>query len=580
MDRSFHRRYGAPSNPPDDNRSASNYGAPLSRAINIPHLPQDSYAPPPLPPPRDPFNGPAAPDSRSTAKHSYLEDSRNHASSLSSIGSSAYGSMENSYHESLPPLRRGGRSSPVTDEGYASLNSVRLPSFSTSFGQLHSRYNLTSTDDYSSSIKDKLGSHIPTRPKVSRSFSRSSYSGDMHQKRPSLNTNLLPPITHSSMPQYASRGGVPDSPPNDPYSSSAVSPNSCINPFGFGNNSDYDRSPPNHHRMSASSRNGHDSPSDENDVPRVNTFDRDRSGTKRRASSPLEVEHSLPPGPPHVETIRRRDMYRGPPSSRLAGVSQVSLGHHMAPMALANAYDRVPPGTIMNGSGPMLAMSGESVPHSTFGTGSSPMNPSPGSSASRGPHQRNNSMASPRRINELKAAGHKGSSYFMCECCSKKPKRFETLEELQAHEAEKQYECQFCHNRFKNKNEAERHQNSLHVRRHSWSCKALDNFNKAFHENQSSDGTHDTCGYCGKDFDRHGPLKADGVTREANDQDWEERVHHLQTAHKFRECNSSKKFFRADHFRQHLKHSHSGTSGKWTNQLENACMRDEEPPLM
>ena len=45
--------------------------------------------------------------------------------------------------------------------------------------------------------------------------------------------------------------------------------------------------------------------------------------------------------------------------------------------------------------------------------------------------------------------------------------------------------------------------------------------------------------------------------------------------HKFGECNKSKKFYRADHFRQHLKHSHAGTSGKWTNMLENACIKDE-----
>lgn len=48
--------------------------------------------------------------------------------------------------------------------------------------------------------------------------------------------------------------------------------------------------------------------------------------------------------------------------------------------------------------------------------------------------------------------------------------------------------------------------------------------------------------------------------------------------HKFGECNNAKKFFRADHFRQHLKHSHAGTSGKWTNILENACMKEEQPP--
>jgi hypothetical protein len=74
----------------------------------------------------------------------------------------------------------------------------------------------------------------------------------------------------------------------------------------------------------------------------------------------------------------------------------------------------------------------------------------------------------------------------------------------------------------------------------------------------------DVCGYCGEEF--------------PNPPDWEARSEHLNHVHKFGECNQAKKFFRADHFRQHLKHSHAGTSGKWTNMLENACMRDEPPP--
>jgi hypothetical protein len=72
------------------------------------------------------------------------------------------------------------------------------------------------------------------------------------------------------------------------------------------------------------------------------------------------------------------------------------------------------------------------------------------------------------------------------------------------------------------------------------------------------------CGYCGEEF--------------PNPADWAIRSEHLNHVHKFGECNQAKKFFRADHFRQHLKHSHAGTSGKWTNMLENACMRDEPPP--
>ncbi|KAF3765346.1 hypothetical protein M406DRAFT_355885 [Cryphonectria parasitica EP155] len=146
-----------------------------------------------------------------------------------------------------------------------------------------------------------------------------------------------------------------------------------------------------------------------------------------------------------------------------------------------------------------------------------------------------------------------------------------------AHEAEKQYECTYCGNRFKNKNEAERHQNSLHVRRHSWSCSALSSYDRAFHESTSRPGEADTCGYCGEEFIRTGPNPA-GLGRIVTDPDWDDRIRHLQEHHKFRECNSSKKFFRADHFRQHLKHSHAGTSGKWTNMLENACMMEEELP--
>lgn len=60
--------------------------------------------------------------------------------------------------------------------------------------------------------------------------------------------------------------------------------------------------------------------------------------------------------------------------------------------------------------------------------------------------------------------------------------------------------------------------------------------------------------------------------------DWNVRIDHLRDVHKFGECNTTKKFYRADHFRQHLKHSHAGKSGKWTNILENSCQREEAIP--
>ncbi|KAI1856956.1 uncharacterized protein JN550_013558 [Neoarthrinium moseri] len=169
--------------------------------------------------------------------------------------------------------------------------------------------------------------------------------------------------------------------------------------------------------------------------------------------------------------------------------------------------------------------------------------------------------------------------FYMCECCPKKPKKFATAEELRAHAAEKQYECSVCGNRFKNKNEAERHLNSLHVRRHSWSCSVLlsAGYNKAFHEDINCPGAADVCGYCGAQF-----LRGGGAADRAllpTEQDWDERLRHLQEMHNFLGCNFRKKFFRANHFRQHLKHSHTGMSGKWTNVLETACMIQEESGL-
>ena len=132
----------------------------------------------------------------------------------------------------------------------------------------------------------------------------------------------------------------------------------------------------------------------------------------------------------------------------------------------------------------------------------------------------------------------------------------------------KQYKCAYCPNRFKNKNEAERHQNSLHLQRRSWSCAAISGYEAAFHPSTSpasqtpTGPSGDTCGYCGEEFSNF-------------PRDSHARIEHLTNLHKFRECNQTKKFFRADHFRQHLRHSHAGTSGKWTNMLENACMKDE-----
>lgn len=306
-------------------------------------------------------------------------------------------------------------------------------------------------------------------------------------------------------------------------------------------------------------------------------------GQKRRAASPPPEEYSHHAFHSQADALRRRDMVvRSSPVARLSTIPQ---GYTMSPATTA------PPsrsGSLL--SNPQHAQRSGGVspggisPTDNTSPYATPMslNPSPRGSISRAPaHTRNTSGSSPRKGSDLVKSKLQG--FFMCECCPKKPKKFETAEELSAHEAEKQYECSYCGNRFKNKNEAERHQNSLHVRRHSWSCSALSRYDRAFHESTAHPGESDTCGYCGDEFKRSGSGPGTGVmnggvvARHATEQDWEERVRHLEEVHKFRECNSSKKFYRADHFRQHLKHSHAGTSGKWTNMLENACLIDEDP---
>ncbi|KAJ5478893.1 hypothetical protein N7530_004402 [Penicillium desertorum] len=163
----------------------------------------------------------------------------------------------------------------------------------------------------------------------------------------------------------------------------------------------------------------------------------------------------------------------------------------------------------------------------------------------------------------------KSPGLFICECCPKKPRKFENPYDLRAHETEKQFSCQYCNSRFKNEEEVKRHKNALHLRLYSWSCAALISLRTAFVASmspsyQTSTGaSHDVCGYCGKEFPNYPQV------------DWDSRFEHLTTVHKFGECNNAKKFYRADHFRQHLKHSHAGTSGEWTNILENACMKEE-----
>ena len=317
-----------------------------------------------------------------------------------------------------------------------------------------------------------------------------------------------------------------------------------------------------------------------------------KQGMKRRALSPpaeagRNDKVALPPA--HASLSSASSL--SPRTNSVA--SSVVLSAGGSSLTSVSSLDRHSPG-------PISPWSEHDPPPSTPGSANSASAPI----AAGRPHfpSRDHKPPSTARKMSLPSSGGKArqspvprlGGMFICECCPKKPKKFESEEELRyagappflplpgpgsdrrrdrAHESEKQYGCQFCNNRFKNKNEAERHQNSLHLRRQSWSCAAITNYQAAFTPATAHDAltihgpAHDVCGYCGQDFPNF-PAP-----------DWERRFEHMTGVHKYGECNQGKKFWRADHFRQHLKHSHAGTSGKWTNVLENACMKEPAPEM-
>lgn len=159
------------------------------------------------------------------------------------------------------------------------------------------------------------------------------------------------------------------------------------------------------------------------------------AGQKRRAASPPS-DHSVP-GQPHL--IRRSDTSsRGSPVPRLAKPAQ---GAPMPPLSRSNSYmsgisitpssattnvsyDRRSPGHSPGGVSPISATSPL--------TNSASLNPSPrGSISSRTPAHARNESSSRNKLESKQSGGSKMQLFHMCECCPKKPKKFETAEELQ-----------------------------------------------------------------------------------------------------------------------------------------------------
>ncbi|KAL3962470.1 hypothetical protein ACCO45_003993 [Purpureocillium lilacinum] len=593
---------------PGPGRYRAHHDMPFGRspAMSIPGLDMRDDVPPPLPPPRIlPFG-----DSPHPSEHT-RRDSRDY--NASSSFASGYGSMASSHADDRPSFKRRDTGSTANgDEGYASYASTdrSRDSVPTEFGLHHSKFHFQSPADiHTDNILKKLDPIRSAEKSPPRSLLTSSVS-DLPRRHPDPRTR--PTLNMPVQLPIHSRQAMLDSPASrfsDSPLYSAASPrpmpfhHSPVDQRLHPDTSDVDRSP----RARTWRNNSDDATStqgsyeftgaedmemdDAASIKRLHLDDSYASvGQKRRAASPPPEEMLLhgvsgqSDAGHWFERLPHAEVDGDTP--RLLFIVHVPGCGVALKLVHLVSFDAALVWQFIRPSLPWWYITRRPLPDivqlSLYNTGFLDAKPPDIHLRAGGAHARTTSGASPRKLTEIqKPSGTKLQGFYMCECCPKKPKKFETAEELAAHEAEKQYECSFCGNRFKNKNEAERHQNSLHVRRHSWSCSALSGYDRAFHDSTSRPGEIDTCGYCGEGIPenrlRHGERHRWPPPRHATEQDWEERIRHLQDVHKFRECNSAKKFYRADHFRQHLKHSHAGTSGKWTNMLENACMVEEDP---
>ncbi|KAF2280602.1 uncharacterized protein EI97DRAFT_368244 [Westerdykella ornata] len=309
-----------------------------------------------------------------------------------------------------------------------------------------------------------------------------------------------------------------------------------------------------------------------------------KAGQKRRASSPPVSEsmsENRTAGVTSAELFHRRSIPRlNERHSPMVSRFPVPQGPASAASSLSQYNSSFASSFAFSGASSMTSYNGDQrhspgalSPLAEAESGSlSPYTASrPGDSSWRGsisrPHQRPLHDYDHRKMSTDSVFHSRHSSVcgnmsgpYQCDCCPKKPRKFETEAELEMHRAERQFKCAFCPNRFKNKNEMERHQQSIHIRRYSWSCIRIPGIRAAFSPSPCSHGTTDVCGYCGEEF--------------PNPPNWTARQEHVSQVHKTDDASKCRLFWRTDHFRQHLKHTHAGTSGKWTNSLEAACIEE------
>ena len=323
----------------------------------------------------------------------------------------------------------------------------------------HDQYRPRDNNDYDNSLLKKFSAQPPRRSALSSSVNEAlPRFGSENQQ------SLLP---HLSLPIRTNNNLSTD----DGSVQSAISPRGL--PFSGACSNDYrspiepaesDRSPLFRSRRTNSgslpddatvSTQGSYDNMDDADFPmeetsgikRLHIDDASRSeyqrmGLKRRASSPPGDDLIMQSLPSSGELLRRREGgSRQSPTPRLTVIPQGSMssvssvgrsGSFASNISLTatsltsgNSFGRVSP----NGLSPV-----DGICNSPFSTPIS-LTHSPQSSISRIPHHRNLSdnrpLASPRKLSDVsKTTMSRIQGFFMCECCPKKPKKFETAEEL------------------------------------------------------------------------------------------------------------------------------------------------------
>lgn len=334
------------------------------------------------------------------------------------------------------------------------------------------QFNRPNSNDYDSSLIKKLDSRrtFDNRTPPRRSALSASVSNlTAHEQR--LHTQLTPlslPIRPSNKLVIDSPGRYTDTPPQSAlsprgpsfYGASSSEYRSPIEPM------DLDRSP-----FARTRRNNSGSLPDDATISTHSSYDNaddndftmeDRSqtedymlrsehqaiGQKRRASSPPGDDIPMQGMSGLCDPLRRREgASRASPTPRLAGIppgsipsvpsttrsgsfaSNASLTTNLS--SINSFTGRSPGGLSSGGLSPVDVISNSpySIPNS--------LGHSPRASLARVPHQRNLSsetrrLASPRKVSEVSKTGISKipGGFFMCECCPKKPKKFETAEEL------------------------------------------------------------------------------------------------------------------------------------------------------